>query len=209
MKRSPFRLAGFAVLALLPLNFSSIATAVDIDLSGATSASLINAPGGSFATLFAGQSTAGAAGVSGSPTGPLALQAANNLVVANFNPGVSASSNSILPEPGNAGPLSVLLDTAADSITWTMGSAAPPSSVDIDFFDNNGALVNTVNQSLSSGYAVYTFSGLGTFRGLTIRDNNDASGLRYQNFSYNAVPEPAALSLALGLALAGFAARRR
>jgi len=49
------------------------------------------------------------------------------------------------------------------------------------------------------------------FRGLTIFDNNDAAGLRFQNISYNAVastPEPAYLPVA-GLLLIGLRFIRR
>lgn len=192
---------------------SSVSSAVNVDLSGAATGTIINAPGASFAQTFTGQSVVGV-GLSGSPSGPLSLQAAGSLSVAFFDPGVSAASNSILPQPNNSAPLAVLLDQAADSITWTMGSAQPPSSVTIDFFSASGTLVNSVTQALSSGYNVYNFSGLGTFKGLSIYDNNDPAGLRFQNFSYNAagggsVPDSGSSLALLGAGLLLLATLRR
>jgi hypothetical protein len=181
---------------------SSLAHAVNVDLSGAVTGTVINAPGASFAQTFAGQTVVGT-GLSGTPTGPLSLLASGSLTVANFDPVVSAASNSILPQPGNSAPLAVLLDQDADSIGWTMGSAQPPSSVKIDFFSASGTLVNSVTQALSSGYNVYNFSGLGTFKGLSIYDNNDPAGLRFQNFTYNAVGDGRVPDSGSSLALLG------
>jgi hypothetical protein len=173
-------------LVALLLAGSSVSYAVNVDLSGAATGTIINAPGASFAQTFAGQSVVGV-GLSGSPSGPLSLQASGSLSVAFWDPGVSPGSNSILPQPGNSAPLAVLLDQAADSIGWTMGAASPPSSVKIDFFSDSGVLVNSVTQALISGYNVYNFSGLGTFKGISIYNNSDPAGLRFQNFTYNAV----------------------
>ena len=86
-----------------------------------------------------------------------------------------------------------------------MGFGNPPSSIDIDLFGLDGNLVNSVNVGILSDYNIYNLSGLGTFRGLTFFNNNDAAGLRFMNISYNAVavtvPEPGTLGLLLvGLA---------
>jgi hypothetical protein len=83
-----------------------------------------------------------------------------------------------------------------------MGSAQPPSSVTIDFFDINGNLLNEIVQSLNPGYDVYSYSGLSTFAGLSIFDDNDSDGLRFQNISYNQVSEPATVLL-IGSGLIG------
>ncbi len=195
-------IAGAVVVALLAVG--SVQADI-IDLSGAATGTTITAPGGSFAGLFAGQSLSGTTGISGSPTPPLTLQAANNLTVAPWG-----GTNSILPDPDNQGPLSVLLDTAATSISWTMGSAQPPSSVKIDFFANDGSLVNSLSQSLLSGYNVYSYNGFGSFSGLSIYNNVDLAGLRFQNFEYVPVPVPSAVLLGiLGLSAAGRKLRRR
>lgn len=197
-----------AVLGASLISQSAGAVVINVDLSGATTGTSIVAPQASFASTFSGQTISGGTGISGSPANPLTLAPANVLSVAFFDPGVSPASNSILPAPGNQGPLSVLLASAADSITWTMGFGNPPSSVDIEFFDLAGNLISNVTQNISSGYNVYTFSGLGgVFRGLTVYNNNDPAGLRFQNFSYSQVPEPLTLTL-MGLGLAGIGYRR-
>lgn len=188
--------AGAALSTCILADFKVDAATINIDLSGATTGTLISAPGGSFAQTFSGQTVVGGTGISGNPTNPLTLAPSGSLTVAFWSPGVSPASNSILPQPSNTAPLSLLLDQPATSITWTMGSASPPSSVTIDFFANDGSLVNTVVQNLLTGYNVYTFAGLGgNFKGLTVKDNNDSAGLRYQNFSYETatVPEPASV----------------
>jgi hypothetical protein len=172
------------------------ASGATIDLSGASSDNLITAPGGSFAMLFAGQTVVGISGISGSPTGPLTLAPDPfwALVLGYCDPVVSPASWAIHPEPGNIGPLSLLLDTEASSITWTMGYAdGPATSVDIDFYASDGSLVHSMNQMLLVGYNVYSFGGFGSFAGLTIYNDDDFGGVRFQNFEY--VPEPATIAL--------------
>ena len=199
-------------LAALAASLPVTAATVNVNLSGATTGTTITAPGASFAQRFAGQTVSGT-GITRSPTSPLALQAAGTLEVAAWDPGVSPASNSILSQPSNQGPLSVLLDSNADSITFTSGSADGGNSLSLRFFDANGALVDSLSPVLTANYAVYNFSGLPVFRGLTIFDDNDNSGLRFQNFSYNevagaATPEPAYLP-AVGLLLIGLRFLRR
>jgi hypothetical protein len=195
-----------ASIALI-ISCAPAAWAVNIDLSGATTGTLITAPGGSFAQTFVGQSVSGNSLI-GSPTAPLTLLPSGTLEVAFFN-----GANTILPQPGNTAPLSLLLDQAANSITWTMGfTDTPGGTLKIDFFAGNGSLVHSVNQSLLAGYDTYSFSGFGNFEGLSISDNNDPSGLRYYNFSYTLASVPdggsSAGLLALSvIALAGAAKR--
>jgi len=203
-----------ATMMLITMIAAPMAEAtVSIDLSGASTGTLINAPGGSFASLFSGQVPVGSTGISGSPTGPLTLAPTFGLNVEFWDPAVSPASNSILPQPGNTSPLSVLLDSQASSITWTMGHASPPSSVDINFYASDGSLVHSVNQSLIANYNVYSFGGFGNFAGLTIYNNNDPAGLRFQNFSYEAVstvPAPGAILLGgIGVSIVGWLRRRR
>jgi hypothetical protein len=198
-----------ALAACLPLT----AATVNVDLSGATTGTSITAPGASFAQTFAGQTVVGT-GITGTPSSPLALQPAGSLEVAFWDPGVSPASNSILPQPNNQAPLSILFDSDADSLTFTAGSADGGDPLSLRFFDSNGTLVNSLAPVLVSGYSVYSFAGLPSFRGLTIFDDNDGSGLRFQNISYNATtaatPEPGYLS-AVGLMLIGlrFILRKR
>jgi hypothetical protein len=203
---SKFLLPLAALAACLPVT----AAIVNVDLSGATTGTTITAPGASFAQTFAGQTVSGT-GVTGSPSSPLALQAAGTLDVVPWDPGVSPASNSILSQPGNQGPLSILLNSDADGITFTSGSADGGDPISLRFFDANGTLVNSLSPVLTAGYAVYNFSSLPVFHGLTIFDNNDEAGLRFQNISYNAVaatPEPAYLPAA-GLLLIGLRFLRR
>ena len=186
------------------------AAIVDIDLSGASTGTLITAGGASFAQTFAGQSVSGI-GITGSPTNPLTLQAAGSITVAFFDPGVSPASNSLLSQPGNAAPLSVLLDANADGFSWTMGFG-DGGSVTADFFSSTCALVHTQTFSGLSGYAVFSVSALPAFHGITFRDNDDAAGLRFQNMSYNTVPVPEPATWALlvaGLGLVGAVGARR
>ncbi len=183
------------ILAIMAFAFSTtgaLAATVNVDLSGASSGTTIIAPGASFAGLFVGQSQVGNTGISGSPSNPLALQAANNLTVGFFN-----GSNSILPDNGNTGPLSVLLDSAANSVTFRMGFGNN-GSVDLNFFDSAGNVVHSTQASGLSGYANFTYNGFGTFSGFSIFNNTDAAGLRYQDFSYESVDGPSPVPLPAG-----------
>ena len=128
------------------------ASIVNIDLSGAVTGTSIVAPGGSFAQTFAGQSVSGI-DITGSPTNPLTLAPSGSITVAFFDPGVSAAANSLLPQPSNTAPLSLRLDSAADSLTWTMGFGNG-GAIDVDLFGLNGALVNSTSFSGLSGYRV-------------------------------------------------------
>lgn len=192
---------------------SASAAIVNIDLSGAVSGTSIVGSGGSFAQTFAGQTVAGdGISITGSPSGPLTLAPSGNITVDSWSPGVSATSNSLLPQPGFTAPLSLLLDSWADSLTWTMGFGNG-GSITVDLFGSSGNLVNTTSFSSLSGYSIFNISGLGNFAGLTFRSNTDPAGLRFQNFSYNSVssvPEPETYAMLLvGLGLIGFMARRR
>ena len=182
-----------------------IAAPVDIDLSGTTSASLIDADGASFSQTFTGQ-TASGSGISGSPTGSLSLAPSGTISVASYN-----SANSLLSPSNNQGPLSILFDFNADSFSWVMGSSNAGYNVTVDLFSNNGSLINTVLISMLEGYNKYSISGLGAFAGLTFRDNNDPYGVRYMDMSYNSVSEvpiPAAAFM-FAPALLGFMGLRR
>ena len=68
-----------------------------------------------------------------------------------------------------------------------MGSASPPSSVDIEFYDASGNVVHAVNQPLIAGYNTYVFNVPGVYRGFTILNNDDAFGLRYYAFEYDPI----------------------
>jgi hypothetical protein len=199
-----------AFSALLVLAMSGPAFAIPIVLSGVAVGlhTEINAPGGSFAQTFDGQTVVGDTGIAGTPTNPLTLAPSSDLTVIFWDPTVTPPSNAILSGPSFQSPLSILLDANADSITWTMGSGNPPSSVDVDFFDASGGLLQSLNQPILAGNNVYLFGGFGSFRGLTISNNDDQHGLQLQNFDYSAVPEPSAWVL-LGLAGVALLCRSR
>ena len=192
------------------LALPATAANVSINLAGAVTGTTVTGLGASFAQRFAGQTVSGI-GITGSPTNPLTLQAAGTIDVVLFNPVVSAASNSLLSQPGNAAPLSILLGSDANSFNWTMGFG-DGGSVTADFFSLSGALVFTQTFGGLSGYANFALAGLPIYHGITFRDNNDPAGLRFQNMSYNAVavPEPSTWAMmAAGLAVAGALGARR
>jgi len=198
-------------LALAASALSAQAAIVDIDLSAATTGSFIDGVGADFTQRFAGQTVSGT-GLVGAPSSPLALDTDGSILVAFWDPGVSAASNSLLSQPGNTAPLAILLDSDADSFAWTMGSSVAGSSVVFSLYSATGALVGGGSVGMGNGYNNYSLAGLPVFRGIAFYDNNDPAGVRFQNMSYNAVavPEPSTwVLMALGLAVAAGATRRR
>ncbi|MBL0086655.1 MAG: PEP-CTERM sorting domain-containing protein [Ideonella sp.] len=209
MKTLLTALAFASVLSLSPVQ----AAIVNIDISGAATGTTINGIGADFTQSFLGQSVSGTS-LTGAPTNPLTLQASGTITVASFDPGVSPAGNSLLSQPGNLAPLAVLLDTLADSFDWTMGSASAGSTILASLYDGAGALVGSQSIVMINGYGLYSLSGLGSFRGIAFSNNNDPSGVRFMNMSYNStagtVPEPGSLALvALGILAAGAARSRR
>jgi hypothetical protein len=193
--------------------FVTPAAAVEINLSGATTGTTIVAPGASFAQSFNGQTVVGT-GLTGSPSSPLALAASGTIFVGPFNPVVSPAGNSLLSLPGNVAPLAILLDTAANSFTFTMGDADAGSTVSVNAYDAFGALTGSTSIVMLSGYNIYTLNTLGNFRGLTFSNNNDPAGVRFMNMSYNAiggaVPEPGTwMMMLIGFGGIGMTIRRR
>jgi hypothetical protein len=197
-------------------SFSAFAATVDIDLSGATTSTLIDADGASFSQTFTGQTASGSA-ISGSPIGPLSLTPSGTIRVVSFDPGCTGcdSGNSLLTPSSFQGPLSILFDFNADSFSWVMGSSVAGSNVAADLFSNSGSLINTVLISMLEGYNKYSISGLGAFAGITFRDNNDPAGVRYMDMSYNSVvgvsevPIPAAAFMFAPALLGLMGLRRR
>ncbi len=173
--------------------------------------SILNGVGASFAQSFVGQTVSGT-DLIGNATAPLTLNTTgNNLWVQNWT-----GSNSILSQPGNQAPLAILLDSDANQLSWRMGYANNPGmQLTLNFYNNNGQVVETQEVSLLSGYNDYSIATSSAFKGLAIFNNNDAAGLRFQNFSYNTVPvatpEPSTLALfGFGLfSLIGLRLRRK
>ena len=201
--------------AFVALASPANAATVLIDLSAATTGTVVTGTNATFAQRFAGQTVVGAS-LTGTPTNPLSLSAAGTISVTSFNPGVSPASNSLLSQPGNVAPLSVLLGSLANSFTFTMGSSDSGSTIDVRPFDANGGLTGSTTVIMASGYNVYSLTGLGNFKGLSFLNNNDPAGVRFQNMSFEsvaiggAVPEVATWAMMLaGFGLVGMAARRR
>jgi hypothetical protein len=192
--------------AFLFLSAPTSAVAVDIDLSGAVTGTLINAPGASFAQTFDGQTVSGIE-IVGAPTSPLSLAPAGIIETARWG------NRSLLSQPDNSAPLSILLDNTAISFTWSMGYASAGSPLQADFFASDGSLVNSATLIMEEGYTEYSLLGFGAFDGITFHGNTDPSGVRFMQMSYAlasgaVIPEPStALLLAIGLA--GLAIRRR
>jgi ABC-type amino acid transport substrate-binding protein len=202
-----------AAMAIVCSALAAPATAanVSIDLAGAVTGTTVTGVGATFAQRFAGQTVSGI-GILGSPTNPLTLLAAGTIDVSFFDPGVSAASNSLLSQPGNAAPLSILLGSDANSFNWTMGSG-DGGSVTADFFSLAGALVFTQTFSGLTNYSNFALAGLPTYHGISFKDNTDPGGLRFMNMSYNSVagvPEPSTWAMmAAGLGVAGLIGARR
>ncbi|HOW64980.1 MAG TPA: hypothetical protein P5186_17540 [Candidatus Paceibacterota bacterium] len=204
MKSSRAIIVLVAVLVFLTAT-SYTAFAIAIDLSAALTGPIIIAPGGSFSQGFVGQTVAGQ-NLNGSPDDPLTLQQSGTLKVEFFN-----GSNTILPQPENKAPLALLLDAEANFISWFMGFGDPPSDVTIDFYEENGSLVHSMNQPILDGYNSYTFSGFGAFRGLAIYNNDDFAGLRYYRFEYNLdqpVPDSGSAGMLFLMGIIGFSLTR-
>ncbi len=201
--RQPTHVRSLAIvlqLLFLPITVASVASAATIDLSGASTGTLITAPGGSFSQRFVGQTISGV-DIVGSPTGALTLAPAGTITVARFG------DVSLLSQPDNAGPLSILLDGDAMEFEWTMGASVAPNAIDVDLFLADGSLVAATSIVMQDGYNSYSISGFGTFRGITFHNNQDPGGVRFMTMSYQnvpggetAVPEPStAVLLCTGL----------
>lgn len=149
-----------------------------------SSASTYTVTGARFG-LFAGQTIVGGTGISGQPTGPLTIVANPQSLYRRTPEGQHGLSSAT----SNQGPISVLLDNPASSISFSMGATTAGSSVTIDFFAADGSLIYTTNQTLSGGpggsdgYNNYRFSGFGIFKGFTVYNNNDPAGFSYYNFA--------------------------
>lgn len=191
---------------------SADAAIVNVNLAGATTGTTVTGVGASFAQAFQGQNVAGLL-LTGAPTSPLTLKPVGSITVESFSPGVSPTSNSLLSQPDNAAPLVGLLDSLANSLTFTAGSADGGTTFLLSFYGANGALTSSQLVTTVVGYSVYSFASVPTFRGFAISANNDSAGLRFQNISYNsvaAVPEPASWALMIaGFGIAGASMRRR
>lgn len=208
-RKATYLMAASALAATAPL----CAATVNVDLSGASSGTLINGVGASFTQTFTGQTVSGNA-VTGSPTAPLSLTTAGTIEVAFWNPGVSAASNSLLSQPNNSAPLAMLLaGNIANSLTFTAGYGNG-GAFDAIAYAANGSVTGSQSFAALDGYHVYTLSGVGNFAGVLFTNNTDAAGLRFQNFSYETVggvvPEPASWAMMIaGFGLAGASLRRR
>ncbi|MBI4824920.1 MAG: hypothetical protein HY807_00655 [Nitrospirae bacterium] len=173
----------FIVLIAATIIFSvaGISFSEEIDLSSCKSDTIVKAPGGSFAQIFTGQTLAGPE-ILGLPSNPLTLSPVGDLYIQTLGKITTVSS-----ETTYTGPLSVLLDSDATSLSFNMGHGQPPSTLKIDFFAADGSLVHSVTQEIYKDYNTYSFKGFGTFRGFSIHKINDPAGLRFHSFKYNCI----------------------
>lgn len=149
-----------------------------VDLSKAKSDILVKVPGATFAQIFAGETLSGPE-VVGSPSNPLRLSPVGDLIVEPIG-----KTNTITSEVTYNGPLSVILDSDATSISFVMGHGESSAPVKIDFYASDGSLVHSVDQEVYKSYTTYHFRNFGVFRGFTIHCNDDPAGLRFYNFKY-------------------------
>jgi hypothetical protein len=194
------KLAAAALLLSAPAEAAWVA----VDLSAAVSGASITAPGARFGGSFVGQTVDGGL-VDGAPTGPLDIAPSSfGLTVDVYDPGIPASppGNGISPDPRGLSALAILLDDDADSLTFTAGEWVE-GSVRARFYAADGALIATQTLTASLGYAMFSFTGLGRFRGVLLDDNQN-DGLHFLNFGYNALTgAPPQIAEPLPLALFG------
>ena len=157
---------------------SAQATFVQVDLSGLSTGNYLDGGGADFTQTFTGQ-TASNNVLSGQPSSPLSLLPSGSLTIGNYS-----GENSILPTPGNIGPLCMLLDEDAQTLRWHMGHATSGSTVDVDFYSAAGALVDSKQVTMLDGYNDYELADLPSFRGLAFHNNNDGAGVRFMRFEY-------------------------
>ena len=179
---------------------------------------------GTLATIgesFAGQTVAIAGGfesVSGTPSGPLSLQAPQTGGVITFGgielQGLLANAPLVDSNIGE-GAISILL--AGDHLEMGLDLVkANSGTISLQFFERSGAVFDTVNLSFS-GDRAYTFAstnGIDRFAGVTITNVDDAFGIAIDNLRLDStvpaasIPEPTTIVL-LGLGLAGIGFKRR
>lgn len=151
---------------------AAIAETISINLSGVAAGdyTVLDVPGERIGQIFSGQAVidtgiappitppATVTGVSGSPTGPLALASADTLHLSK-NPMLLSECSVSTPEwfgskgidgSPTSGPISILLDQEADEITWHMGSGHG-GSVEIDLFAIHGILDDPLRSPRVSG----------------------------------------------------------
>ncbi len=176
----------------------------------------------SFGPAFVGQSVVGGGvkTLSGTPTGPLALDGGLAALYPTFtqNDGASDSNPVLSGSPIFNGPISVLFSTPVAGVGLKGGYFDALHATSITAFDANGIVLGTITNSVTGFefYGLADASGKNVISGISFYiTGNEPAGFAIDNLTFGAkeqirppVPEPVSLIL-LGSGAVGLIGRLR